>query len=199
MSGKGWRLDFSERQEKLKHRLLEIQEKVQDSFCFTFDRMFQERMDTYFVMEEKLQEFEKLFAQLSQELSHTAGLKPMENLEKRFYYLEDSFEELDAGIRERPARYRHRFGFSDFFRRWQEQGDAPDIQSEIRDIEEAYEVLNISPGSDMKTVTAAYRQLVKLLHPDGRNGDRSEEDRLRKIVAAYQFIKNQKKRKSHHA
>jgi curved DNA-binding protein CbpA len=42
----------------------------------------------------------------------------------------------------------------------------------------------------MAKVTAAFRRLAKQLHPDARGGDRSQEPQLRKLVAAYQFIKD---------
>ena len=195
MPAEDWRLGFSERQQRFERRLAGVQERVQDSSCYAFDRLFGERMDTYFVVEERLEEFEKLFAQISLELSNVKEKGTLERLEKRFYYLEDSFEEVDAEIRERPVRYRNRFRLSDFFRQWQEQqGNAGEVQSEIRDEAEAYEILGVATGSDLKTVTAVFRQLAKKLHPDGRDGDRSEEIRLRKIVAAYQYIRRERRK-----
>lgn len=191
MPSDDWRLGFSERQRRFKHRLSELRERVQDSLCYAFDKLLQERMDTYFVVEERLEEFEKLFEQIAGELDEVTEIGGLERLEKRFFYLEDSFEETDAGLRGRPARFRHRFRFSDFFRRWQEQQSAPEKPPEIRDAAEAYEVLGVSTGSDLKTVRAAFRRMVKTLHPDRRDGDRSEETRLRKILAAYQFLKDQ--------
>ena len=37
--------------------------------------------------------------------------------------------------------------------------------------------------------TTAFRQRAKELHPDARNGDRSSEPELRRILEAYQFLK----------
>ena len=47
----------------------------------------------------------------------------------------------------------------------------------------------ISFGTPLADVTTAFRQRAKELHPDARNGDRSSEPELRRILEAYQFLK----------
>jgi DnaJ-domain-containing protein 1 len=153
-------------------------------------------MDTYFILEERLQEFERLFLNIHQEIDGTTEVASFQRLEDRFNYLEDYFEEVDSELRGRPARQRaRRFSFFNFFRQWQaEQEKATQAISEIRDAAEAYQVLGLSAGSDLKTVTTAFRRLVKSLHPDTREGDRTAEPQLRKLMAAYQFIKRELRR-----
>ena len=187
-----WKDGLAKRQEKLRQRVLEVQKRVQEGSTFAFDHLLQERMDTYFILEERLEEFERLFSGIIQEIDETTELNSLQRLEGRLNYLEDSFEELDSELRGRPMRRRNRrFNFFDFFSRWQAEPESGSrLSGEIRDPVEAYRVLGVDAGSDLKTVTAAFRRLVKGLHPDTRNGDRSTEPELRRIMAAYQFIKN---------
>ena len=180
------------RKRRLRQRLEEVEYKVQEGLFYAVEKLMQDRMDTYFIVEEKLEELERLFAGLTLELNAVTEPAAMLKLEKRFYYLEDSFEEIDSMMRNRPARYRNRFNLFDFLRRWQdEQADAPDPDSEILNSREAYEILGLPLDSDLKTVTMAFRRQVKQLHPDQRDGDRSQEIQLRKILAAYQYIKKE--------
>jgi curved DNA-binding protein CbpA len=49
--------------------------------------------------------------------------------------------------------------------------------------------LGLEEGSSYTAVTKAFRRKAKELHPDSRDGDRSGEAQLRKLIAAYQYIK----------
>ena len=53
----------------------------------------------------------------------------------------------------------------------------------------AYEVLGVEFGSPLPVVTRAFRERAKKIHPDIRQGDRSSEPELRRIIEAYQFLK----------
>ncbi|HEY4485032.1 MAG TPA: DnaJ domain-containing protein, partial [Nitrospiria bacterium] len=80
----------------------------------------------------------------------------------------------------------------DFLRQWQgsgSEGGGASGEGEIGDERQAFRELGVEPGAALQTVTKAFRRLVKELHPDRRNGDRSAEPRLRRLVAAYEFIK----------
>ena len=191
-----WGEKLFERQQKLRERVVEVQGRVRDGLSYTFDRLLQECMDTYFILEERLEEFERLFSEIILEIDDTQEMASFQRLEQRFYYLEDSFEEFDSELRERPARRRGRRSILfDFFRQWQaEQERATQVSTEIQDAVEAYRVLGLAVGSDLKTVTAAFRRLVKGLHPDSRDGDRSTEPQLRKLMAAYRFVKKDMQR-----
>jgi curved DNA-binding protein CbpA len=52
------------------------------------------------------------------------------------------------------------------------------------------EVLGLEFGSSLATITAAFRRRAKMLHPDVRKGDRSSEPELRRIIEAYQYLKD---------
>jgi hypothetical protein len=190
-----WRENLSERQNKLRKRVTEAQDRVQEGLDFAFDRLLQERMDTYFIMEERLVEFERIFSEMIQEIGSTHETTSFIRLEERFNYLEDSFEEIDSELRGRPARRRRRFNLFDFFRQWQsEQENRSHSAGEINNAQEAYQILGLAVGADLRTVTASFRRMVKRLHPDTQKGDRSKEPQLRKLMAAYQFIKRDLKR-----
>jgi DnaJ-class molecular chaperone len=85
-------------------------------------------------------------------------------------------------------RRRNRFNLFDFLRQW-ESNSTPEARPEIKSEAEAYQELGMEPGATMRSITAAFRRLVKELHPDRRGGDRSTEPKLRRLVAAYEFIK----------
>ena len=64
---------------------------------------------------------------------------------------------------------------------------AGDVRSAIQ----AFEILEIEFGSSLLAVTRAFRERAKKLHPDSRQGDRSSEPELRKIIEAYQYLKTE--------
>lgn len=93
----------------------------------------------------------------------------------------------------RPRRRRKRRpSLADFF--WAAaggggSGEATDLQGEARTSAEAYAILGIEEDNSLTAVTRAFRQKLKEFHPDARDGDRSAEPQLRKLVAAYQYLK----------
>jgi hypothetical protein len=173
----------------LRNRLGHLQNRVEKSLSEAFERVFHERMDTYFSQEERLDEMVILVSQMTGELDQTVDLEALKKLSGRLNFLEDHFEEIDSRLYDRPMRRRNgRFNLFEFLRQW-ETGQSPGTRNEINSEAEAYQELGIEPGAGLKSVTAAFRRLVKELHPDQRGGDRSAEPRLRKLVAAYEFIK----------
>lgn len=89
-----------------------------------------------------------------------------------------------------------RFGdpFGVFARyRWR-QGKAQAATGErIRPVHEpdrrALETLGITGVPKADEIKAAYKTLVKLHHPDANGGDKTSEERLRTIIAAYTHLK----------
>ena len=53
----------------------------------------------------------------------------------------------------------------------------------------ALTTMGLDETADAAAVKARYKQLVKQLHPDANGGDRSNEDKLRDIIRAYNFLK----------
>jgi hypothetical protein len=53
----------------------------------------------------------------------------------------------------------------------------------------AFETLGFQTRAKADEIKAAYKALVKIHHPDANGGDKSSEDRLRAIIAAYSHLK----------
>jgi hypothetical protein len=53
----------------------------------------------------------------------------------------------------------------------------------------ALETLGIAGAAKSVEIKAAYKTLVKIHHPDANGGDKSSEERLRAIIAAYTHLK----------
>ncbi len=59
-------------------------------------------------------------------------------------------------------------------------------------IMKALEQLGLDDTADAVAVKTRYKDLVKRLHPDANGGDRSNEDKLREIIRAYNYLKSVK-------
>jgi len=53
----------------------------------------------------------------------------------------------------------------------------------------AFITLGLEQSADKKAIKAQYKALVKLHHPDANGGDRSSEERLQEVIAAYNILK----------
>jgi hypothetical protein len=53
----------------------------------------------------------------------------------------------------------------------------------------ALHVLGLDDDAAPMEIKARYKELVKRLHPDANGGDRSNEDRLREIINAYNVLR----------
>ncbi|TGY90244.1 molecular chaperone DnaJ [Marinicauda algicola] len=56
--------------------------------------------------------------------------------------------------------------------------------------EKALDELGLEFGCEKSAVRKRYAELVRTYHPDSNGGDRSHEERLQKVVAAYQILKS---------
>jgi DnaJ-domain-containing protein 1 len=54
----------------------------------------------------------------------------------------------------------------------------------------ALDQLGLDESVDMAAIKARYKDLVKRLHPDANSGDRSNEDKLREIIRAYNYLRS---------
>jgi hypothetical protein len=179
---------IQKQQESLKKRVAELRGKIEQGLEEGFEKLLLQNMDIYFRLEEKCEEIDQVLCNLPGEIEETIEPASFQRLGERLDYLEDIFEEVAGEALERTQRRRRRrFNFADFFRYSQGEQIAP---GEISSSSEAYQILGLEAGCSMAKVTAAFRRLAKELHPDARGGDRSREPQLRKLVAAYQFIKD---------
>ncbi|WP_447970765.1 J domain-containing protein [Nitrospira sp. M1] len=172
-------------------RIAELRVKTEESLEFAIDTMFQERVEAYLRLEEGLAEVDRMLNVVEGDIEDTHELHAAERLESRLEFIEDRFDEFDSEIRQRPRRRRKKINLFNFFKAAGGGGGDPTAaKGEINSAGEAYSALGLEFGSPMSAVTRAFRQQIKKIHPDVRKGDRSSEPELRKIIEAYQFLKD---------
>lgn len=171
-------------------RIADLKAKSEDSLDVAIDTMMEERVDSYFRVEQGFGEIERSLQTIEEELSLVGDLSTAQRLEARLEFVEDRYDELDSEVRQRPRRRRRRITLADFFKAAGGGGGGmPGQPGEINTAGEAYEALGLDFGSSMTAVTRAFRTKAKRLHPDARKGDRSSEPQLRRIIEAHQFLK----------
>lgn len=174
----------------MRRRIDDLRRKTEDSLDFAMDHMMQDRVDSYFKIEEGLEEIDRMLGLIEEELGQIHDLSSAHRLDSRLEFVEDRFEEFDSEIRQRPRRRRRRINFADFFKAaGGGGGETPASRGEVSSASEAFAALGLDYGSSMSAITAAFRQRAKTLHPDVREGDRSSEPELRRIIEAYQYLK----------
>ena len=171
-------------------RIADLKVKSEDSLDVAMDTMMQDRVDSYFRIEQGFAEIELSLQTIETELPMIGDLSSAQRLEARLEFVEDRYDELDSEVRERPRRRRRKINLTDFFKAASGGGGTmPGQPGEVNTAGEAYEALGLEFGSSMSAVTRAFREKVKRFHPDARKGDRSSEPQLRRILEAYQLLK----------
>ena len=173
----------------MRRRVAELRVKTEDSLDFAMETMMQDRVDSYFRVEEGLGEIDHSLGLIGDELENVRDLTGAQRLEARLEFIEDRWEEFDSEIRQRPRRRRRRINMADFFKAAGGGGGSVSAGGDIQSPTEAYRILGLEYGSSLADVTAAFRRQAKKLHPDANEGDRSAEPELRRIIEAYQFLK----------
>jgi len=173
----------------MRRRIESLQRKTESCLDFAMDYMMLDRVDSYFIVEQGLAEIDRTLHLMAEELPNIQTLSNASRLESRLEFVEDRWEELDSEVRERPRRRRRRINLTDFFKAAGGNPEQPGIRREINNTTEAYQVLGLEYGSSMSSVTKAFRYRAKKLHPDVREGDRTAEPELRRIIDAYQYLK----------
>lgn len=173
----------------MRRRILALRTQCESSLDCAIDRMMLEFPESYLKVEKGLAEIDRMVTLIEEELSEVRELVHAQRLDARLEFIEDRFEDFASEIYQRPKRRRRRINLFAFFQRATGGGDQMSSQGEISSQEEAYSALGLEYGSSMATVTRAFRQKAKMLHPDINNGDRSAEPALRRIIDAYQFLR----------
>lgn len=174
----------------MQKRIGSLRSKTEDSMDVAVDSMMQERVDSYFRVEEGLEEIVKSLAQIEEELEQVRDLSGAMRLESRLEFVEDRWDDLDSEIRERPRRRRRKISLADMLKAASGGGgDLSQSSGSVNNAVDAYAIMGVEFGSSLADVTAAFRQKAKLLHPDANNGDRRMEPELRRMLDAYQFLK----------
>ena len=173
-------------------RITQLRGQAEKSLDFAIETMFQERIDAYLYVEQGLIEVDKMLTLVEEEVEDITELTAAQRLESRLEFIEDRYEEFESEIQQRPRRRRRKLNLFKFFQAaGGGGGDPTSARGEINSSIQAYEVLGIEFGSPLPLVTRALREQVKKIHPDIRQGDRSAEPELRRIIEAYQFLKNE--------
>lgn len=174
----------------MQKRIGSLRLKTEDSMDVAVDTMMQERVDSYFRVEEGLEEIVKSLSQIEEELEQVRDLSGAMRLESRLEFVEDRWDDLDSEIRERPRRRRRKISLADMLKAASGGGgDLSQSSGSVNNAVDAYAIMGVEFGSSLADVTAAFRQKAKLLHPDANNGDRRMEPELRRMLDAYQFLK----------
>jgi len=174
----------------MQKRIGSVRSKTEDSMEAAVDTMMQERIDSYFRIEQGLEEIVKSLLQIEEELEEIRDLAGAMRLESRLEFVEDRWDDLDSEIRERPRRRRRKISLADMLKAASGGGGAlSQSAGSVNHAVDAYAVMGVEFGSSLADVTTAFRQKAKLLHPDANNGDRRSEPQLRRMLEAYQFLK----------
>jgi DnaJ-like protein len=67
---------------------------------------------------------------------------------------------------------------------------APEGRKILNAQRRAFDVLGLEADAKRADIKARFKLLVKRHHPDANGGDRGSEDRLREIIAAYNYLKS---------
>ena len=181
---------FGKFQVGMRRRIVELRAKTEDCLEVAIDSMMEDRVDSFFRIEEGLTEIGHSLGLIEEEMAQVVDLSSAQRLDSRLEFMEDRFDEFDSEVRQRPRRRRRRINMADFFKAagsgW---GEAPGTRGEITNPTDAYAALDVEYASSLLVVTRAFRDRAKKLHPDARRGDRSSEPELRRIIEAYQFLK----------
>ena len=177
-------------QSGMRRRIESLRPKAEESLELAVDTMMQERVDSFFRVEEGLEEIIKSLIQIVEELGEIRDLSGAIRLESRLEFVEDRWDGFDSEIRERPRRRRKKVSLADMLKAAGGGGGDPSHESSgINNAMDAYAAMGVEFGSSLAEVTASFRHKAKQLHPDSNNGDRSAEPELRRMLEAYQFLK----------
>ena len=184
------RYKFIKYQNGMRRRIESLRPKAEESLELDIDTMMQERVDSFFRVEQGLEEVIKSLTQIEDELGEIRDLSGAMRLESRLEFVEDRWDDFDSEIRERPRRRRKRVSLADMLKAaGGGDGDLSQATGSINNAMDAYAAMGVEFGGSLADVTAAFRQKAKQLHPDSNNGDRTAEPELRRMLEAYQFLK----------
>jgi hypothetical protein len=171
-------------------RIADLKSKSEDSLDVAVETMMEERVDSFFRIEQGFAEIDHSLQTIEEELALVGDLSTAQRLEARLEFVEDRYDELDSEVRQRPRRRRRKINLADFLKAAGGGRDPlSESRGEVNTAGEAYEALGLEFGSSMSAVTKAFRDKAKKFHPDARKGDRSSEPQLRRILEAYQLLR----------
>lgn len=181
---------FIKFQQGMRQRIDSLRQKTETSLELAVDTMMESRVDSFFRVEQGLEEVIRSLIEIDDELGVVRDLSGAMRLESRLEFVEDRWDEFDSEIRERPRRRRKKISLADMLKAASGGGGAlSENPGGVNNAMDAYAIMGVEFGSSLADVTAAFRIKAKQLHPDANNGDRSAEPELRRMLEAYQFLK----------
>ena len=91
------------------------------------------------------------------------------------------------------AKFRKGEGYRDPFNIFGKNAGKPTAEPEDRRLgkieRNALADLDLDANADGPAIRARYTELVRRLHPDANGGDRSGENRLQRVIRAYQALR----------
>ena len=99
---------FIKFQNGMRRRIDSLRPKAEESLELAVDTMMQERVDSFFRVEQGLEEIIKSLVQIEEELGEIRDLSGAMRLESRLEFVEDRWDDFDSEIRERPRRRRRK-------------------------------------------------------------------------------------------
>ena len=88
----------------MRKRIDSLRLKTEDSLEVAVDTMMEARVDSFFRIEEGLEEVIRSLIEIEEELGLIRDLSGAIRLESRLEFVEDRWDEFDSEIRERPRR-----------------------------------------------------------------------------------------------
>ncbi|OQW33570.1 MAG: hypothetical protein A4E19_04080 [Nitrospira sp. SG-bin1] len=173
----------------MQKRIGSLRSKTEDSMDCAVETMMEARVDGFFQVEQGLEEIIKSLLEIEEELDVIRDLAGAMRLESRLEFVEERWDEFDSEIRERPRRRRKRISLADMLKAAGGAGAPSENPHGVNNAMDAYAIMGVEFGSSLADVTTAFRSKAKQLHPDANNGDRSSEPELRRMLDAYQFLK----------
>lgn len=173
----------------MQKRIGSLRSKAEESLDVAVDIMMEERVDGFFRVEQGLEEVIRSLVEIQEELELIRDLSGAMRLESRLEFVEDRWDEFDSEIRERPRRRRRKLNLADMLKAASGGGALSENPGGVNNALDAYAVMGVEFGASLAEVTAAFRIKAKQLHPDANNGDRTSEPELRRMLEAYQFLK----------
>ena len=173
----------------MQKRIGSLRAKTEESMDMAVETMMEERVDGFFQVEHGLEEVIRSLIEIEEELEVIRDLSGAMRLESRLEFVEDRWDEFDSEIRERPRRRRKRVSLADMLKAASGAGALSENPTGVNNAVDAYAIMGVEFGSSLADVTASFRVKAKQLHPDANNGDRSSEPELRRMLEAYQFLK----------
>jgi len=174
----------------MRRRIASLRAKTDDSLEMAVDTMMEDRVDSFFRVEQGMEEIVKSLLLIEEELEQIRDLSGAMRLESRLEFVEERWDDFDSEIRERPRRRRRKINLADMLKAASGgSGDLSQGSGSVNNAVDAYAIMGVEFGSSLADITTAFRQKAKQLHPDANNGDRSSEPELRRMLEAYQFLK----------